>query len=209
MATTDPPVHTQADLERLWRQLMEPLGFADRTIWLMLIEADGTPIKQLTQFGEPPVAPSARDRASVRDVLASLGAEMGAGSDRAGLRMAFLLSRPGRGRARRNDRFWAELLYAACRDAGLPCEVVHLATDDTLMALPPDELDLRGLGEPGRVQNMSVHGRGGAGATAGGSGHPRPRTSMWRASREPQTGENLRRYRSPSPRVVAARIWSE
>lgn len=141
METTGAPIHTQSDLEQLWRQLMEPLGFSRRTLYLMFIEPDGNPITQLTQLDDPPIEPSASDRASVTGLLSHFSAEMGGQS----LRLAFLLCRPGNGRARRNDRLWAGLLYVACREAGVPCEVVHLATDDTLMALPPDDVDLHGL----------------------------------------------------------------
>lgn len=141
METTDAPIHNQSDLEHLWRQLMGPLGFSRRTLYLMFIEPDGNPIKQLTQLDDPPVSPGANDRENVTRLLSHFSADM----DGQSLRLAFLLCRPGHGRARRNDRLWAGLLYVACRRAGVPCEVVHLATDDTLMALPLDDVDLRGL----------------------------------------------------------------
>ena len=33
-----PTVRTQAELERVWRHLMEPLGFGGHSLWLMVIE---------------------------------------------------------------------------------------------------------------------------------------------------------------------------
>jgi hypothetical protein len=59
-----------------------------------------------------------------------------------GGRVACLPSRPGRAAVTDDDRAWASGLYDACRRAGLPAEVVHLATDEELFPLPLDELSL-------------------------------------------------------------------
>ena len=57
-----------------------------------------------------------------------------------GARVAFLRSRPGGGGPDARDRAWARSLTAACRRVGLPCEVVHLATDHDVRPLPGDDL---------------------------------------------------------------------
>jgi hypothetical protein len=57
-----------------------------------------------------------------------------------GGRVACLRSRPGRSAVTGEDRAWATGLYAAIRRAGLPAEVVHLATDEALLPLRLDEL---------------------------------------------------------------------
>ena len=59
---TKPPfratVHTQADLEQLWRRLMEPLGFAGHTVWMLMIRDDGEVFPQVVQITDMPPAPT-------------------------------------------------------------------------------------------------------------------------------------------------------
>ena len=128
-----PTVHTQADLEQVWRNLMEPLGFGGHSLWLMLIEADGQVLPHLTQI-EQAVAPPTDDQlAAFVGLLEHLRDRiLGDG------RLAFLRSRPGYGGPGPDDLAWARSLYAACRAAGVETDVVHLATDDTLVPLPMD-----------------------------------------------------------------------
>ena len=38
------------------------------------------------------------------------------------------------------DRDWAGAIYQATDAAGVPVEVIHLATDDTLVPIPMDEV---------------------------------------------------------------------
>jgi hypothetical protein len=101
-----PVIRTQADLEKAWRHLMEPLGFCD----------------------EPPTE---EQEASLARLLGHFGPDA---------RVVFLRSRPGRGGPGPDDLAWARSLYAACRTAAVPTEAVHLATDDTLVPLPMDEV---------------------------------------------------------------------
>ncbi len=134
-----PTIRTQADLEHAWHHLMQPLGFRGRSLWLMLIDEDDQPLPQLTELADLPSRPSAWEERQFAHFLTLLAATM------AGCRFAFLISRPGFGGPDESDREWAELLYDAARDAATPCEVVHVATDDTVAPIPLDELD---VGEP-------------------------------------------------------------
>lgn len=131
-------VRTQADLEQLWRTLMEPLGFASHTLWMLIIGADGDVFPQVVQIADMPPAPTPADRKN----LATFVAELDAQTD-SDLRWAFLFSRPGRGGADHRDRAWAQAVLNAARKAGARCEPVHLATDDTLAPIPLDDLDIR------------------------------------------------------------------
>lgn len=139
MATTPfrPVIHTQADLEQAWRHLMRPLGFSRRSLWLMLICDDDHPLPQLTEIADLAPQPTSRQRREFARFLTHLAAMIPDG------RFAFLLTRPGLGGQDDVDRLWAGLLYDVARDAGVPCEVVHLATDDTVAPIPMDGLDLR------------------------------------------------------------------
>lgn len=131
----DGPVRTQAELEQLWRRLMEPLGFAGGALWALAIDGHDHPTKVLMEIRDEGVEPTPEEATSFGPFLAHLGPDVPDGS-----RWAFLRCRPGRGGARASDRALVAALVAGCRDAGIATDVVHLATDDTLVPLPYDEL---------------------------------------------------------------------
>lgn len=130
-------VDTPADLEALWRRLMEPLGFAGRTLWMLLIRDDGAVFPELVQLDELPAAPTSDDADGLAHFVGHLVGEANH------LRPAFLLSRPGRGGPDTRDRAWVEVVDRAVMRSGARREVVHVATDDTLAPVPLDDLDVR------------------------------------------------------------------
>ncbi len=133
-----PTIRTQADLETTWRHLMRPLGFSKKSLWLMLIEPDGLAVPNLLEITDTAQPPDPDQRGQLATFLRSLADDVAP----AGSRAAFLLSRPGDAAVAAGDRAWATALYDACREAGLPCEIVHLATDTDIRPLPLDELGL-------------------------------------------------------------------
>jgi len=139
MATTPfrPTIRTQADLEQAWRRLMRPLGFGRRSLWLMLVCDDDRPLPQLTEIADLPELPTGGQRRQFTHFLEGL---VGLIDD---ARFAFLLTRPGPGGPDEVDRAWAAMLYDVARETGTPCEVVHVATDDTVAPIPLDGLDVR------------------------------------------------------------------
>jgi hypothetical protein len=132
-----PTIRTQVDLEAAWRQLMGPFGFSGHSLWMMVIEPTGQPVPHLAQIEDTERPPSEAEERGFADFLRGLADEV----LEPGSRIAFLLSRPGSDGAAQRDRAWAARLYGACRIAGLPCEIVHLANDAVLLPLPMDELD--------------------------------------------------------------------
>jgi hypothetical protein len=126
-----PELRTQADVERMWRRLMEPLGFGSFSLWMVVIEGD-RPMPQVMEFAEMPVAPEEGDAESLGVFLEGLAAP--------DTRFAFLRSRPGGGRPDADDRAWAHALYAAGRRAGARLEVVHLAHDHDVVPMTVDDL---------------------------------------------------------------------
>ncbi len=130
-----PVIRTQADLERAWRHLMEPLGFGGNSVWLMMIGADGRPLPQLTQIEDADEPPSPEQAAGFAAMLRTLLDDVAPGG-----RWAFLRSRPGRSDVRADDRAWAQTLLGACHAADVPVDVMHLATDDDLRPLVADDL---------------------------------------------------------------------
>jgi hypothetical protein len=130
-----PLLRTQADVERMWRRLMQPLGFSGCSLWMVVIE-DDRPVPRIMEITEMPLAPEDGDAEAISGVLARLAED--------GTRFAFLRSRPGHGRPDASDRAWARALYDAGRTAGARLEVVHLAHDDDIYPLAVDDL----LAEP-------------------------------------------------------------
>jgi hypothetical protein len=146
-----PLIRTQEELQRAWHHLMEPLGFATRSLWLMLIDDDDRPIPHLTELTDLSSLPDARSARDLSGLVRKLGEAL------PHTRVAFLLSRPDTDPGPpdspdspcapdASDRAWASLVYDAARDAGMPCEVVHLATDDSVIAVPCDSLAGNGPG---------------------------------------------------------------
>ncbi|MFB9315323.1 hypothetical protein [Nocardioides plantarum] len=130
-----PTIRTQADLERAWRHLMEPLGFSRSSVWLMLLDADDRPLPGLTEVEGCDEAPDPDLLAGFADLTRTLLDDLAPAG-----RWAFLLSRPGGTGVTEVDRAWAHGLVRACREAGVRTEVVHLATDVDLVPLPYDAL---------------------------------------------------------------------
>ena len=129
-----PLIRTQADLEQAWRQLMEPLGFSRHSIWMMLVGADDRPIPQITEIDGAVEPPEPGEVDGLAELLRRLRDQV---APRA--RFAFLRSRPGGGGINSDDRGWAQALYDAARLARVQIEVVHLATDHTLIPIPMDD----------------------------------------------------------------------
>jgi hypothetical protein len=130
-----PLIQTQTDLERLWRRLMSPLGFADHSLWLVVIE-DDRPVPQLMRISAVTDLPGDDDVRVLAGVLEALAAP--------GLRFAFLTSRPGGGRPDPHDLAWARTLHRAGGRSGACVEVVHLAHDHDVLPIVLDDL----LAEP-------------------------------------------------------------
>lgn len=130
-----PLIRTQADLERAWRTLMEPLGFGGSSIWLLLIGADDRPTPHITQIEDAEDPPTSEQAEGLAAMLRTLLDDVAPGG-----RWAFLRSRPGPGGVTDADRAVATAVLGACHAAGLPVDVMHLATDDDLVPLTPDDL---------------------------------------------------------------------
>ncbi|WP_151083370.1 hypothetical protein [Nocardioides cynanchi] len=130
-----PALRTQADLERMWRALMSPLGFRGHSLWMVVIQ-DDQPVPQLMEIVEASAPPDPEEVESFARLLEHLAMP--------GLRFAFLRSRPGRGRPDATDRAWARALRDAGRRAGAGVDVVHLAHDDDVLPIALDDV----LAEP-------------------------------------------------------------
>jgi hypothetical protein len=130
-----PIIRTQADLADAWRHLMGDGGFGGHSVWMMWIVGD-QPVPHITEMQESEQPITGRLLDNFVEILGLLGTEHAQPA-----RVAFLISRPGNATVSSADRAWAHTLDGAARDAGVACEVVHLATFDHVRPLPLDELD--------------------------------------------------------------------
>lgn len=128
-----PTITTQAELEEVWRDLMGPLGFSASSLWFMAVAPDGRVVPPLTQLEECDRLPTPEEMLRAVSAIHALLDDVVPGA-----RIAFLRTRPGRQGVDAEDRAWARGLYGAARSLGAPVEVVHLATDDDVWALPAD-----------------------------------------------------------------------
>lgn len=139
---SDPPyrplLRSQADVQRMWATLMRPLGWRSRALWFAVVDEDDRPLPVLNEVDDLPADFDAEMARSLAIVLRSVLDDVAPGG-----RVALLYCRPGRGAVNREDQRIAAALYAGCRAAGVPVEVVHLATDDQVRPLPLDEVGVR------------------------------------------------------------------
>lgn len=130
-----PLIRSQADLAHLWRVLMHPLGFTETSLWAMVVDADGRPVPTLTEITDLADLPDADEARSLAAYLGDQVDDLAPGG-----RVALLRSRAGRGRARPDDLAWAAALHVAFATAGVSAHVLHLATDEEVLAVPLDDL---------------------------------------------------------------------
>ena len=137
MTSFDRHIHTQAELEAAWHDLVTPLGWSSPRFWIMLIEPSGMPLPQLIEIDELEGVPRDDDIERGAQFLRMLVEHLDVGE----LRVAFLFARPGHESIQPLDRRWATSLASMARHAGIACEPVHLANDVRIVPIPLDELD--------------------------------------------------------------------
>ncbi|CAN5177499.1 hypothetical protein BH09ACT10_BH09ACT10_19140 [soil metagenome] len=130
-----PLIKTQDDLCQAWRALMGELGFAQRQMWLMFIEPDGTMMPALSKFEDLDPLP---DREYVGNFVSICRQVVRSG--RRGSSFAVLYARPGRKQTTAMDRSWAREVTECAERLGVKMWPMHLANDHDLRVFAPDEL---------------------------------------------------------------------
>jgi hypothetical protein len=128
-------IRTQADLQRMWELLMQPLGFRSTSLWVTFIGSDDRPTRFLIEVSESEHVPEPREVANLYDVLQQV-----IDQDPDDLTVAFLITRPGRDGTRAFDRELSGRLVAGAGSAGISIQPIHVADDVAVRAITPDDL---------------------------------------------------------------------
>lgn len=131
-----PPVHSQADLHRHWRALMGRLGFAQTRLYLQFFTIEGRCTPLVLDITEIPDVPDDAMADALMRFCSQALEEVG----EPGTRVGILYARPGGRHARTVDLTWARLITDAARRHGVPIFPVHVANDEELTVVSPDEL---------------------------------------------------------------------
>lgn len=124
------PLRDHADLFALWEGIVGEPGFARRSLWLVFLDDENRPFDVIVPIDD---IPEEADVGAIDRMLAHLRSGNASGA------VVTMLSRPGSGRVRETDREWARGIESmlAEHQSYWP---VHLATDDGLRVLAPDDL---------------------------------------------------------------------
>lgn len=131
-----PPVRSQADLHRHWRALMGELGFAQSRLYLQLFTLEGSCTPVILDITDIPDVPDQE----LADALMRFCDQTLEKVMEPGMRVAILYARPGPRSPRAVDLAWARCLTDAARRHGVPLHPVHVANDEELTVVTPDEL---------------------------------------------------------------------
>jgi len=125
------PIHTAADLHRFWQELMNPLGFTERRLYLVFLDDQRRALPEVHEITGVPVRPGAADAEALLGMLAQVSEQFA---------VAILLARPGSHPMDAADRAWARSLVEAARWFEVSLEPIHLATDRVLVPFAGDDL---------------------------------------------------------------------
>lgn len=129
------PILTQHDLCEAWRAFMGELGFGQRQIWLIFLDAEGRIMPAVSKIEHVPRRP---EQEVVDKLVEMVGRIVGTGPP--GSTFAMLLARPGGKRTTASDRDWAQAVRISADQSHVPMWPIHLANDHDLRAFTPDEL---------------------------------------------------------------------
>lgn len=128
-------LRTQADVQRAWALLIDPLGFTRRSLWVTCVEADGRLVRSIAEIEDDD---GHHDDAEIDNLYACFADVLRDAPP--GTRLAFLISRPGAGPVDADDTRFARQLVSGARRHGVPIEPVHLAHDVAIVPITPHDL---------------------------------------------------------------------
>lgn len=135
MFTSPKYVHSAAELESCWRELIEPLGFATRQLFAIMIDGEGEVFPHIVNITDCPYAPEQVMVANFAEILRDVS--KAAGSD---VTCAVVWARPTPAGTRESDLVWVRCLKTELTEAGLDDWPLHVADDSVLWVVAPDDL---------------------------------------------------------------------
>lgn len=136
MTSSDiPDVHSLADLERVWRHLVEPLGFGSRQIFAIMLDRDGRVHPSIVNVTDCPAAPDGQMLVNLARSLRTVLDE----ADPDGS-IAMLWARPTPAGTRASDIQWVRAITAVTAAHSLGQWPLHTADDSVLRVMSPDDL---------------------------------------------------------------------
>ena len=130
-----PVLRTDADVTTMWQTLINPLGWHNARVSVILIDGERRPTPLVTEFEEIPDRFTGEDARALTAIFAHLIEEQESNGS-----LAILVCRPGSAMLTDDDRACCRDIYAAGRDAGVPLEVLHVGTDTRIVPVPMDEV---------------------------------------------------------------------
>lgn len=130
-----PVLRTQADVESFWIEICRPLGWARHDLWFVMVDADGRPLPIVQDFRDRPEEVDVEVVRGLVHVWRLLRDEHIPGG-----RFAVLLCRPGPATVQHSDREWVVAISEEAAAAGVPLEVIHVASDVAIRPLPLDDV---------------------------------------------------------------------
>ncbi|WP_456696319.1 hypothetical protein [Aeromicrobium sp. P5_D10] len=128
-------VHTTAELEACWRELIEPLGFASRQLFAIVIDGQGEVFPHVINIAECPAVPEQVMVANLAEILRDVSR-----ATESDATCAVLWARPTSGGTRQTDLVWARMLTAELTRVGLGRWPIHVADDSVMRVVAPDDL---------------------------------------------------------------------
>jgi hypothetical protein len=142
-----PVLRTQADVEKFWISICHPLGWRRHDLWAVIVDGSGRPLPVVQDLRDRPVEVDDEVVRGLVEVWRLVRDDLDPQA-----RIAVLLCRPGPDAIVRTDREWAGAITAEAVSAGIPLEVVHLASDVAIRPIPLDDVTMAaGSGSAPRI----------------------------------------------------------
>ena len=130
-------LETTADVTSMWRSLIQPLGWDQPTLYVVMVDQGRVASPAVLAVDEMPEKISVGDAEQFMAFFASL---IGGDGFEHVASVALLTCRPGSGVPDDSDRASCDRLYRAARTRGVPLEVIHVGTDTAITPAPMDEV---------------------------------------------------------------------
>jgi hypothetical protein len=129
-----PILRTQADVATFWTEICRPLGWARHDLWFVMVDAERRPLPLVQDVRDRPVEVDPEMVRGLVDVWRHVRDDLVPDGS-----FAVLLCRPGSEVVQPTDRQWASAIASEAAAAGVPLEMIHVASDEAIRPLALDD----------------------------------------------------------------------